>query len=120
MFTGWPGDRIELVAAQRPVEGVADVEAVDVPVAGPAEVDARRPRAAAKTPTGSGRTRKSFVSNLKLGLVAVVVEADLRRVAGPDEVLPVVVGDDRVLLAVVERVEQAVGVLLRLVEARSG
>ena len=48
--------------------------------------------------------------------VVVVVKAELGRVAGPDEVLAVVVGDEDVLLAVLEGVQGAVGVLLGLAE----
>ena len=73
-----------------------DVEAVDVAVAGPAEVDELTVCGVA-TPTGSGRTRKSLLSNLNVWPVVVVVEAQLGRVAGEDEVLAVVVGDERFL-----------------------
>ena len=56
------------------------------------------------------------MSNLKDGWSSSNRHADLRRVAGDDEVLAVVVGEDQVLPTVVERVQLAVRVLLPLAE----
>ena len=87
----------------------------DVAVAGPAEVgdvDLVRLEDADRV----GADQEAVLVELERRRVVVVVQADLRRVAGEDEVLAVVVGEDQVLAAVVERVELAVGVLLPLAE----
>src|SRR5713226_3368984 len=44
------------------------------------------------------------------------MEAHFRRIAGEDEVLPEIVGDDNVLVALMERIQSAVGVFLQLSE----
>ena len=49
-------------------------------------------------------------------IVAVVVNAALRGIAGEDKVLHVVVADQHLLVAIGERVQPGIGVLLLLIE----
>ena len=55
------GDRVVALVAERLVEGVADVPAAEVAVAGPAEV-VRLDLVGPITPIGAGRTRNPFLS----------------------------------------------------------
>src|SRR5207245_11055886 len=55
---------------------------------------------------------------MQTGVVLVVVHTELSCVARPDEILPVKVGDDHLLMAPAERVQAAVGVLLEEMEIR--
>ena len=68
MCCGFCGrDRVEIVAPERLVEGVRDVDAPDVAVARKCRRSRRGSCAAAGSPTGAGRTRKPFLSIRKLG-----------------------------------------------------
>ena len=82
------GQRVEAVVADGPVELVGEVEAADVAVAGPAEVgdvDLVRLEDADRV----GPHQEVVLVEVEARLVVVVVDADLRRVAGQDEVLAV-------------------------------
>ena len=92
-----------------------NVVPVDVPVAGEAEVGGVDP--VRLEHAGRVRTDEELVVvEHDARLVVIVMDAALDRVAGPDEVLAVVVGDEDVLPPVVERVQAAVRVLLGLAE----
>ena len=83
---GLIGERVERIVAERPVERVIDVEAVDVPIARPAQVDDVE-RVRLKDADGIGADQEAVVVELEGRLVVIVVHAALRRVAGEDEVL---------------------------------
>ena len=86
--------------------------AVDVPVARPAKVD-HIEFMGLEDAHRVGPDQEAVRVEVLRGVVVVVVKADLGRVAGEEEVLAVVVGDEDVLPPVVEGVQLAVGVLLR-------
>ena len=67
--------------------------------------------------TGRIRSHQHIVAIIfHTGLIAVVMQTDHRRIARKNEVLTEVIGDQRVLVAIVKRVQSAVCVLLRLIE----
>src|SRR5262249_26283205 len=109
------GDRIERVAAQGKIERVRDVEAIDVPVARPAEIGDVEP-VRLEHADRIGAHQKAVLVKLEAGVVVVGGGAELRRVTGKDEVLDVIIRDDEVLVAVVERIQLAVGVLFEWAE----
>src|SRR5262245_27554224 len=95
---------------QRPVDGMADVERTNVPVAGPAQVgDIDRVRL--KDADRIGTDEEAVRVELERRRIVVVMHADLSGVTRPYEVLAIIVRDDDLLMAVTEAVEQAVGVL---------
>ena len=91
-----------LIGPDVPVAGKADIIGVDL--------------VGLKDADGIGPDEKAVVVEMDGRLVVVVVEADLRGIARHEEVLPVIVHDEHVLAAIVERVQAAVGVLFELVE----
>ena len=108
-------DRVHAVSANSPVEGIRDVDPSDMPLPCHPEVigfdavwlvDA----------DGIGTSQEVVLVEVEGGLVVVVVKAQFCRVAWEDEVLAIVVGDEDVLMSVVEGVEKAVGVFLDVVE----
>ena len=107
--------RVERVVADHVVERTRDVELVDVTVVGEPEV-AGVHFVGLGEPDRIGTHEKTVLVVLDAGLVVVVMKARLHRMAGPDEVLAIVVGDEDVLAAVIEGVEKTVGVLFPLVE----
>ena len=94
---------------------MADVVPVDVTVSSPAQVvcvDLVRSVNSDRIRTDQKSIRVKFDARL----VSVVVEAYLGVVSGKDEVVSVVVHDQRVLVSIVKGVQQAIGVLFGLVE----
>src|ERR1700730_17800901 len=63
-----------------------------------------------------GTDQKAVVVIMGAALVMVVMEADLRRVTRKEEVLAVVIEDQRILMPVRERVQKAVGIFFGLIE----
>ena len=92
-----------------------EVVPAPVAVAGPAEV-ADVDRVRLEIADGVGADQEAVLVELERRRVVVVVQADLGRVAGKDEILAVVIGEEQVLAAVVERVERGVGVFFPLTE----
>ena len=90
-------------------------QVVSSPVAipGPAEVTGIH-SVPLKVPYRIWTHQEAVLVELERGGVVVVVETDLRRVAREKEVLAVVVGEEQVLAAVIERVKCRVRVFLPL------
>ncbi len=112
-----PGDRVEAVGAGGEVEGVVDVDPAEVAEAGPAEIE-RAHRVRRERAHRVGAHQEAVGVEVEAGLVAQVVERRLRGVARHQEVLAVDVGHRHLLVAGVEGVEAAVGVLLQPLEER--
>ena len=99
------GQRVHAVVAECPVELVSQVVPAPVAVARPAEV-ADVDRVRLEVADGVGPHQEPVLVELDRGRVVVVVQAHLGGVAGKDEVLTIVIGEDQVLAAVVERVQR--------------
>ena len=110
------GDFVELIGSVDLIEGVGDVVAADVAVAGPAEV-AGVDAVGDDVADGGGAFDPAVLVVVNAGLVADEVVAELGGVAGGEEILDEDVGERDLAAAAVERVEAAVGVLLEEVEA---
>ena len=100
---------------------MADVQPTDVAVTGPPQVgraDVVRPQLIIRPHKAERRRTYQEIVLIKMqtGVVLVVVHTELSCVARPDEILPVKVGDDHLLMAPAERVQAAVGVLLEEME----
>src|SRR5207302_9446728 len=107
--------RIEAVVPESPVKSVRDVVTADVPIAGPAEIsDIQRVR---REDADRIRPNEEVVLiEVERRTIMVVMNAELGRVAGKEEILPIIVGDVDVLMAALERVQFAIGILLLLIE----
>ena len=118
MSTSLASIGIQFVGANRLIERVADVQAPDVAVAGPAEV--RRANLVVRDqPDGRGTNEEAVVIVVGLAAIAAVVKAELGCIALRQEILNVEVRDSQLLPAAMELVEAAVGVLLEKVEHRA-
>ena len=114
------GNRIEGIVAERLVKRIADIDALDVAVSGPAQIvganavlddipvndvaDWRRP------------DQEAVIVVVQTGIVAVVVEAEFGGVALGQEILNIKIGDVYLLMALVEGIQPTVGVLLEEIE----
>ena len=114
------GDGIEIIVAQGLIESVAEIDAANVAVAGPAQVvgaDGMRIHVAVYHRAGRGGTdQESVVVVVDAGVVAVVVKAEFGGVALGEKILDVDVGDVDLLSAILKCVQAAVRILLEEVE----
>src|SRR6266850_1243565 len=118
------GDGIESVLTDGLIEGVREIEAVDVSAAEPAEItdaNAVEDGACARIlvddiADGRGANKEAVVVIVKAGIVFVPGSDEFRGVAGKKEVLEIDVAEKDLLVAPVERVESAVGVFFEKME----
>lgn len=106
---------VETIATSDVIEGVTDVDFVNMAIAGESEVisiDFVR----AKDADGIRPDKKVIAIEFNAWLVVVVVKAELCGVTRKDEVLSEVVEDDGILVAVIKGVQQAVCVFFGLVK----
>ena len=96
---------------------MANVVAIDVTVACPAEI-VRIHSVRCVNTYRIGTHEETVGIKLIACLVAIVMEADLGIVSREDEVIAVVVCNERVLMAIIKGVEQTVGVFFRLVKPK--
>ena len=115
MSTFCPATTFSSSLAEGVVEGVGEVQAADVAVAGEAHVLGHHLVGLGQA-DGRGSRQDAVLVVVEVGLVLALVEAGRHRVAGRQEVLAEDVGDGHLLLALLEGVELAVGVLLEEVE----
>ena len=94
---------------------MADVIAIDMAVASPAKVIGVH-LMRGKDANGIRSNEKSIVIKLGASFVTVVVETEFCVVAWKNKILTIVVGDERILMAIIEGVEQAICVFFGLVE----
>ena len=100
MVTRPARDRIQIVGARAPDKTRASRLTRPMwPSPGPAQIRGANRCAGARLPMGAGRTRKSLSSKCVAGVVLVVMNAELRRVAGTQKILAVDVRDDHLLVA---------------------
>ena len=110
------GKRVQVVVTQHPIEGVVDVDAIDVPVAGPAQIHGANLMGLKHADRIGPHQESVPVKHQPVTVVLVVMDAELRRVARPNEVLSKIVGDRHRLISIAKRVQPAVGVFLQLIE----
>src|SRR5208337_1260172 len=116
------GNRIEAVAPERLVKSIADVQALDVTVAGPAQIiGANGVRLGNSVryyhaPDRSRTHQETVGVKVNRGIVLVGKKAEFRGVALGKKVLNVNVGNLYLLFTRLEGIETAVGVLLQHVE----
>src|SRR5437016_3033321 len=111
------GNRVESVLTNGLIEGVREIEAMNVAAAEPSEIgDARseEDRASSRTlvddiADGRGANKKAVVVIVEAGIVFVPGGHEFRGVAGKKEVLEIDVAEKDLLVAAAERVESAVG-----------
>src|SRR5947209_13144772 len=92
-----------------------DVPAIDMPIARPTEI-ADVQLVWLKNAVGVWADEKAVLIVMRVRIVMVVMHAELRRVARPDEILAIVVRDENSLPAILEGVQIAVGVFFQFVE----
>lgn len=114
--------------AESLIEGMAQVEAADVAVAGPSEVigsnavslDAAERAcwfiAVDDQTDGCWADEESVVVEMHAGIVTVVMKAELSGVSLREEILNVNVGDINLLMARVEGIQSTIGIFLEQVE----
>src|SRR5712692_3293496 len=110
-----PGERIQVIASQGLIERVVEIEPADVAAAGPAQIDGAnvvRPHGA----DGRRAHQEIVLIEVESGVVLVVMHTELRSVAGPQEILPVEIGDQRLLVPPCKCVQAAVGVFFEEME----
>ena len=94
---------------------MANIELIDMSVTSDS-VKVRIDRVRRKHTNGIWPDEEIVVVKTLRGLVVVLVKTDLRGVSKPDEILSVIIHDERVLMTVGKRVQFAIGVLFRLIK----
>ena len=118
------GDGIESILTEGLIEGVREIEAMDVAAAEPAEIadaNAVEDRAGARIlvddiADGRGANQEAVVVIVKAGIVFVPGGDEFRGVTGKKEILEICIAEKDLLMTAVERVEPAVGVFLEEVK----
>src|SRR6185312_15088952 len=106
---------VEIIVSNRFINGVTQIQPANVPVAGPAEIKrvhiVRHQRA-----ERFGASQVAILIVMRAAVIEVRVKTQLRRVAVPEEVLPIDVCDKNILAAPPELIQLGVRVLLVHVE----
>src|SRR5208283_3440789 len=116
---GAPGDGIECVFANRLVEGVGEVQTLDVAAAQPAEItDANAMRNRSNTlinniSDGRGAHQETIVVVMDAGIVLVPSGDEFRSVAGEKEILQIDIAEKDLLSAAIKSVQAAVSIFLQ-------
>src|SRR5208283_1754755 len=116
------GNRVEAIAPERLVKSIADIQSLDVAVAGPAQIIGAN-GVRLRDPVGYdyasywSRTHQETIGvKVNRGIVLVGKKTEFRGVALGKKVLNVNVGHLHLLFARLEGIETTVGVLLQHVE----
>src|SRR5689334_23276407 len=109
------GNRVGVVAAERLVKRVRDIEALDVPITGDADVSGTN-LVRQRQSGGRGANQKSVLIDEERGLVVIVQRAEIQRVALGEEITPIKVRGIDLLAPRAPSIQAAIGVLLQHVE----